>query len=163
MPLFFSATWTDATLDEALIAGGGENIYGDGAGGPGIAGADLPYIPEWKLATGVSLETDQWGVDLTASYISDTFGTALNSPVPVNSSRQGIIDGGIVVDVGAHHRLSETTKFIYGVHNLFEEVMISSRIPEGPRANAPREFYVGFEMLWEPGTKPSGGKSVIAK
>jgi hypothetical protein len=40
--------------------------------------------------------------------------------------------------------------------------MITSRLPEGPRVNAPREFYIGFEMLWEP-LASGGGKSVISK
>lgn len=163
MPLFLSTTWTNATLDEALRAGGGENIYGDGAGGPGIAGADIPYIPDWKVAAGISLETDTWGVDLAATYVSDTFGTALNSPVPVTSSRQGEIDGGMLVDLGAYYQLNDRTKLIGGVHNLFEEVMITSRIPEGARVNAPREFYIGFEILWEPRSTPTGGKSIVSK
>lgn len=163
MPVFVSTTWTSATLDQALATGAGENIYGDGDGGPGIPGAEMPYIPEWKLAFGVGLETDRWGVDLSATYVSDTFGTALNSPVPVTSSRQGEIDGGMIVDLGAYYQLNETTKLIGGVHNLFEEVMMTSRIPEGARVNAPREFYVGFEMLWEPRAVPAGAKSVISK
>ncbi len=163
MPLFLSSTWTSATLDEALVAGGGENIYGDGAGGSGIPGAEIPYVPEWKVAAGIGLETDVWGVELAATYVSDAFGTALNSPVPVTSSRQGEIDGGMIVDLGAYYQINESTKLIGGVHNLFEEVMITSRIPEGARGNAPREFYIGFEMLWEPGFVPAGGKSVISK
>ena len=163
MPLFLSTTWTSATLDQALVAGGGENIYGDGAGGSGIPGADLPYIPEWKVAVGVGLETDVWGVDLAATYVSDAFGTALNSPVPVTSSRQGEIDGGMIIDLGAYYQLNDRTKLIGGVHNLFEEVMITSRIPEGARVNAPREFYIGFEILWEPRETAIGGKSVVSK
>lgn len=163
LPLFLSATWTSATLNEALVAGGGENIYGDGDGGPGRAGAEIPYIPEWKLAAGIGVETDRWGIDLAATYVSDTFGTALNSPVPVTSSRQGEIDGGMIIDLGAYYQINDTTRLIGGVHNLCEEVMITSRIPEGARVNAPREFYVGFEMLWEPRAVPAGGKSVISK
>ncbi len=163
LPLFLSTTWTSATLDQALVAGGGENIYGDGAGGPGIAGADIPYIPDWKVAVGVGLETDAWGVDLAATYVSDAFGTALNSPVPVTSSRQGEIDGGVIVDLGAYYQLNDQTKLIGGVHNLFEEVMITSRVPEGARVNAPREFYIGFEILWEPRETSIGGKSVVSK
>ncbi|MDP4584286.1 MAG: TonB-dependent receptor, partial [Verrucomicrobiales bacterium] len=149
--------------DQALVAGGGENIYGDGAGGPGIAGADIPYIPDWKVAVGIGLETDVWGVDLAATYVSDAFGTALNSPVPVTSSRQGEIDGGMIVDLGAYYQLNDRTKLIGGVHNLFEEVMITSRVPEGARVNAPREFYIGFEILWEPRETSIGGKSVVSK
>lgn len=163
LPLFVSSTWTSATLDQALDSGAGENIYGDGDGGPGIPGAEMPYIPEWKVAVGVGLETDRWGVDLAATYVSDTFGTALNSPVPVTSSRQGEVDGGVIVDLGAYYQINETTKLIGGVHNLFEEVMITSRVPEGARVNAPREFYIGFEMLWEPRAVPAGGKSVVSK
>jgi len=163
MPLFLSTTWTSATLDQALIAGGGENIYGDGAGGAGIAGANIPYIPDWKVAVGIGLETDVWGVDLAATYVSDSFGTALNSPVPVTSSRQGEIDGGMIVDLGAYYQVNDRTKLIGGVHNLFEEVMITSRIPEGARVNAPREFYIGFEILWEPRETAIGGKSVVSK
>lgn len=150
MPLFVSLTWTDTELDQPLNSGGGEDIYGDGDGGPGLAGANLPYIPEWKLAAGVGLETDTWGLDLTATYISDAFGTALNSPVPVTSSRQGLIDGGVLVDLSGYFQINDRTRLIGGVHNVFEEVMVTSRIPEGARSNSPREFYVGFEMLWEP-------------
>ena len=149
MPLFLSLTYTDTTLHETLVAGGGENIYGDGTGGPGIPGAMLPYIPEWKVATGIGLESKDWGIDLTATYVSDAFGTALNSPSPVTSSRQGLIDGGTIVDLSGYYQINDQARFVAGVHNLFEELMVTSRIPEGPRVNAPREFFVGFEILWE--------------
>lgn len=162
MPLFLSATWTDATLDQALSSGGADNIFGDGDGGPGIPGADMPYIPEWKLAAGIGLESRTWGVDLIATYVSDTFGTALNSPVPVTSARQGLVDGGMIFDLSTYYHVNNRVKLLAGVHNLFEEVMITSRIPEGARANAPREFYVGMEILWEPLSSP-GGKSVLTK
>lgn len=161
MPLFLSLTYTDATLDQALATGGGEDIYGDGTGNPGIPGARIPYIPEWKLAAGIGLESRDWGVDLIATYISDSFGTALNSNSPVTSSRQGLADGGTIVDLSGYYQLTNSARFIAGVHNVFEEVMVTSRIPEGPRVNAPREFYVGFEILWEP--TAYSGKSVVRK
>jgi outer membrane receptor protein involved in Fe transport len=109
----------------------------------------LPYIPEWKVATGIGLESKDWGIDLTATYVSDAFGTALNSPSPVTSSRQGLIDGGTIVDLSGYYQINDQARFVAGVHNLFEELMVTSRIPEGPRVNAPREFFVGFEILWE--------------
>lgn len=149
LPMFISATYTDSQLDQALNAGGGEDIFGDGAGGPGLAGAMMPYIPEWKVSAGIGVETDIWGVDLVGTYISDTYGTALNSLNPVTSSRQGEIDGGVIIDLGSYYQLNDRVKLIGGIHNVFEEVMVVSRIPEGPRANAPREFYVGMEILWE--------------
>ena len=68
-----------------------------------------------------------------------------------------------VVDLAAFYRINDPTRLIGGVHTLFEEVMVTSRIPEGARVNAPREFYVGFEMLWEPTVAALGGKSPISK
>lgn len=162
LPMYFSGTWTDATLDNALAGGGGEDIYGDGNGGPGIAGANMPYIPEWKLAAGVGLETESWGMDIAATYVSDTFGTALNSSRPVDSARQGRIDGGVIFDLAAYYHMNDRVKFIGGVQNVFEEVMITSRVPEGARVNAPRMFYLGVEILWEPRSVLSG-KSVLSK
>ena len=142
-PMFVSATWTDATLNNALSAGGGDDILAGGA-----AGANIPYIPEWKLAFGAGLAAEHWGIDLAATYISDSFGTAANLDSPGSSSRQGKIDGGVIFDLAANIQLSDTVKLIGGVHNVLDEVLTISRIPEGPRNNAPREFYVGFEIQW---------------
>ena len=142
-PMFVSATWTNASLDNALSGGGAEDIL---AGG--IAGADIPYIPEWKLAFGAGLAAEHWGIDLAATYLSNTYGTAANLNSPVGSSRQGKIDGGVIFDLAANIQLSDTVKLIGGVHNVLDEVLSVSRIPEGPRNNAPREFYVGFEIQW---------------
>ncbi|MCP4848659.1 MAG: TonB-dependent receptor [Verrucomicrobiaceae bacterium] len=142
-PMFVSATWTDATLENGLSAGGGDGIL---AGG--IAGAHIPYIPEWKLAFGAGLAAEHWGIDLAATYVSDSFGTAANLDSPGSSSRQGKIDGGVIFDLAANIQLSDTVKLIGGVHNVFDEILTVSRIPEGPRNNAPREFYVGFEIQW---------------
>jgi Fe(3+) dicitrate transport protein len=143
LPLFVSATYTNATLTNALSAGGGDDIL---AGGE--PGARLPYVPEWKLAAGIGLEAEKWGVDLSATYVSETYGTARNVDSPVDSAREGRIDGGITVDLAAHIQVSEKVKLIAGVHNLFDETLLVSRIPEGPRAGAPRQVFVGFELLW---------------
>jgi len=145
VPIFFSGTYTDATLGNALSAGGGDDIN---AGG--VPGAEIPYVPEWQAAFGVGLETDRWGIELSTTYVSDSFGTAVNTPVPIDSSRQGKIDGGFIADLAAEYQLNERWTAQGGVHNLFDQVLTTSRIPEGPRSNAPRMFYVGFEMLWEP-------------
>lgn len=143
LPLFVSATWTNATLDNALAAGGGEDILAGGA-----PGAEIPYVPELKLTAGIGLEAEKWGLDLSTSYVSDTFGTARNLGAPRDSSRQGRIDGGFTVDLGAYYQLTDKVRLVGGVHNLLDETMTVSRIPEGPRANAPRQFYAGVEFEW---------------
>ena len=141
-PVFLSATWTEATLDGALSEGGGENIL---AGGK--PGADLPYIPEWKLAAGVGLKAASWGLDLAATYSSDTFGTVKELEEPTVTSREGRIEGGVIVDLACHYRIGEGMRLLAGVNNVFDEQVIASRIPEGPRASAPRLAYIGFDLF----------------
>lgn len=159
VPVYTSATWTTATLENSLSAGGGDDIYAGGA-----AGASIPYIPEWKLAMGIGVQTDRAGLDLSASYVSESFGTARNVFSPIDSSREGLIDGGFTVDLAAHYQVNDRVKLIGGVHNLLDEQLLTSRAPEGPRIAAPRQFYVGFEMLWEKAASYSGstgGKSPL--
>ena len=142
MPLFVSATWTEATLKNPLESGGEGDIL---AGGE--ANADLPYVPEWKLAAGAGLKSEQWGLDLVATYLSDTYGTANNIDAPVSTAREGEIEGGVIVDVSGYVQLAKGVRLLLGVNNLFDEQLISSRIPEGPRTSAPRMAYVGFELF----------------
>ena len=142
-PLFISATYTKGTLNNALSGGGGDDIL---AGG--VPGATIPYIPEWKLAAGAGIAAERWGIDLMATYVSDSYGTARNLDRPDDSSRQGRIDSGFIVDLSANYQLTDRMRLVGGVHNLFDEVMTTSRIPEGPRSNAPRQFYAGLELTW---------------
>ncbi len=143
LPVFVSATYTDATLQTALSSGGGDDIL---AGG--VAGAAIPYIPEWKLAMGVGLDAETWGVDLMATYVSDSFGTARNLDSPIDSAREGKIDGGFTVDLAGRIQISEKLKLVGGIQNVFDEVLTTSRIPDGPRVGAPRQFFAGFELEW---------------
>lgn len=143
VPLFVSGTWTNATLDKALSGGGGDDIL---AGG--VAGAAIPYIPEWQFAVGVGLEAERWGLDLSTTYNSDSFGTARNVDSPIDSSREGRIDGGFTVDLAAYFRITDNVKLVGGVHNVLDEVLTVSRVPEGPRSNAPRQFFAGLEFQW---------------
>ena len=133
----------NAKLTTALSEGGGDESL---AGGE--PGADSPYVPEWKVAIGAGLAAERWGVDLAATYISDSSGTARNLDSPDDSSRQGRIDGGFTLDLAAHYQLTDRLRVTGGVHNLLDEVLTTSRIPEGPRSNAPRQFYAGFELEW---------------
>ena len=68
--------------------------------------------------------------------------------IEVSNGREGKVDGGFILDLSAHYKLSDTAKVIGGVHNVLDEVLTVSRLPDGPRVNAPREFYVGLEIKW---------------
>jgi Fe(3+) dicitrate transport protein len=141
LPLFLSATWTQSELKDALATGGGENIL---AGGK--PGAALPYVPEWKLAAGVGLKAARWGLDLAATYSSDTHGTVRELNAPDDSSRQGRIEGGVIVDVSGYFQIRKGFRLLSGLNNVFDKQLITSRIPEGPRSSAPRFAYVGLEL-----------------
>ena len=141
IPLFVSATYTDAELTAPLSEGGEGDILA--ADEPG---ATIPYIPEWKLSVGAGLSAENWGLNAIGSYRSDMYASAKN--LEISNGREGKVDGGFILDLSAHYKLNDTTRIIGGVHNVLDEVLTVSRLPDGPRANAPREFYIGFELQW---------------
>jgi|688.fasta_scaffold46515_2 Fe(3+) dicitrate transport protein len=144
IPLYVSATWTSAQFKGTtpLLAGGGDQIYAGGKDGN-----EIPYIPDWKLAAGVGFEAEKWGVFLDAVYSSSSWGTGYNGDVRpgVPTARDGKIDSLLVFNLSAHYQLNENIKLLAGIDNIFDEQEIVSRIPEGPRGNAPRMVYAGLE------------------
>ena len=141
IPLFVSATYTDAELTAPLSEGGEADILA--ADEPG---ATIPYVPEWKLSVGGGIAAENWGINAIGSYTSDMYASAKN--LEVSNGREGKVDGGFILDLSAHYKLSDTAKLIGGVHNVLDEVLTVSRLPDGPRVNAPREFYIGLELQW---------------
>lgn len=143
IPMYLSATWTHAELTSDVAAGGGEGIY-DG----GLAGAEIPYVPEWKLSAGIGLAFENWGTNLDVTYTSSTFGTANNFAVPMTDQIQGEIDEAFLVDLSGYYQLTESCKLVGGIQNLFDEEILVSRIPLGARAGPPRSLYAGFELAF---------------
>jgi len=140
VPMYVSATWTSAELGSTVVTGGGENIYGGG-----MDGSNIPYVPEWKLAAGVGVAFEKWGANLDLSYTSSTFGTANNFDQPVTSQIQGEIDSAFRVDLSGYYQATENIRIVGGIQNLLDEEILSSRIPIGARAAAPRSIFGGFE------------------
>jgi Fe(3+) dicitrate transport protein len=144
IPLYVSGTWTHAEFKgtTAGLAGGGDDIYAGGRDGN-----ELPYVPEWKFATGVGLEFEKWGTSLDAVYSGTTWGTGFNGdPRPgTQTSRDGKIDALLTFNLSGYYQINDQIKLLAGIQNLFDERGVVSRIPEGPRANAPRMVYAGFE------------------
>lgn len=141
VPLFASTTYTDATLDNALSGGGGDDIF---AGG--FSGSHIPYVPEWKSTFGVGVESDEWAIHFNTTYTTDSYGTAANVESSTASARQGKIDGGWIADIAFSYQLRDNLRLFGGIQNVFDTVMTTSRIPEGPRVNAPQMFYLGAEF-----------------
>lgn len=145
IPLYVSGTWTRAEFQGTTpgLAGGGDGIYAGGQDGN-----EIPYLPEWKLAAGIGVVAENWGVNLDANYSGTTWGTGFNGDARTTgnqTSRDGSIDALLIFNFAAHYQINENFTLLAGVHNLFDERGIVSRIPEGPRANASRMIYAGFE------------------
>lgn len=144
LPAYLSLTYTDAEF--ADMNGTLASSAGTFAGGRN--GNEIPYIPEWKLGTGIGLTFEKWGVNLDASYYSTSWGTGYNDDVRSGnaSAMDGKIDALLLLDLTGHYQLNDQIKLVGGIQNLFDERAIISRAPLGARANAPRMIFAGFEV-----------------
>ena len=154
IPVYLSATYTQAEFKGISGArlGNGAGLFAGAANGN-----EIPYIPEWKLATGVGLIAENWGVNLDASFTTSTWGTGYNgNPRLVDgtgalanpSAVDGKIDTLFLVDLTGHYKLNENFKLVGGIQNIFDTQKIVSRAPLGPRANAPRMVFGGIEATF---------------
>ncbi|MFN7342958.1 MAG: hypothetical protein ACK5TA_06465, partial [bacterium] len=62
------------------------------------------------------------------------------------SIRDGTIPALLLFDLTADYQVNDHFTLLAGVVNVFDEREIVSRIPEGPRANAPRMIFGGIEV-----------------
>lgn len=144
LPMYLSATWTQATL-ESNLATDTNNIFTDFQGG-NEKGQEIPYIPEWKLAAGVGVDMTRWGANLDVTWTSSMYGTAGNYDKPVSSAREGKIDDALQVDLSAWYQINDEWKWVAGIYNVLDEENIVSRLPDGPRNGRGRHIYTGFEV-----------------
>ena len=144
LPMYVSATWTQAIITSNNAADP-KNIFTDFQGGS-TKGNDIPYIPEWKIAAGVGIDLEKWGANLDATWTSSMYGTGGNQRDSVTSTREGLVDSSVLVDMSAWYQLDENWKIIGGIYNVFDEENIVSLVPEGPRNGRGRHLYAGFEV-----------------
>ncbi|MDZ7842740.1 MAG: TonB-dependent receptor [Gammaproteobacteria bacterium] len=145
-PYFLSFTYTNAEIQSDTGEASAGSIFSFGR-----KGNKVPYIPEYQLTAGTSLEFERWGASLTASYVDSTFTSANNVSAEVDGegnpdARFGKTDSYTVVDVSAHYNLNSNARLFGGVHNLLEEEYIVSRQPLGPRPGRDRTWFVGVEI-----------------
>ncbi len=144
LPMYVSATWTKATLEQDIAADSG-NIFSDFQGGD-ETGNDIPYVPEWKIAAGIGVDMTKWGANLDATWTSAMYGTGGNHDDPVTSAREGKIDEALLFDLSGWYQLDENWKLVGGVYNILDEESITSRLADGPRVGRGRHLYAGFEV-----------------
>lgn len=146
LPLRTSATLTSAKLRSDAASADPESIFSGG-----VAGNRVPYVPEYQISAGVGVEYKKLGVYLDGTYTPAMFGTADNStslraPGGSPDARFGKTEAAFLLDLSARYAVTENISILGGISNVLDESYISSRIPEGPRANQPRTFYGGVEI-----------------
>ncbi len=145
LPMYVSATYTVAEFTGGNLVGGG----GDGVYAGAREGNEIPYVPEWKLAAGVGVSGEKWEVRLDANYMGSSWGSGFNDDVnPTPTIRDGKIPALILFDLTADYQVNDNVKLLAGVLNVLDERKMVSRIPEGPRANAPRMIFGGVEVTF---------------
>lgn len=153
LPVYVSATYTNAEFADIS----GSRLGNDSGIFSGAAnGNEVPYIPEWKLAAGISLTGEKWAVNLDTSFLSSTWGTGYNSDVRRNDNGtvgnptavDGKVDSLFLLDLTGHYQLNDQVKLVAGVQNLLDTQKIVSRAPLGPRANSPRMIFGGVEVAF---------------
>lgn len=145
LPMYVSATYTVAEFTGGnLVAGGGDGVYAGARDGN-----EIPYVPEWKLAAGIGVTGEKWEVRLDANYMGSTWGSGFNDDVnPTPTIRDGKIPALLLFDLTADYQVNDNVKLLAGVLNVMDERKMVSRIPEGPRANAPRMIFGGVEVTF---------------
>ena len=145
LPMYLSATWTDATLTSAITGGGSDDIYAGATDG-----SEIPYVPDFQAAAGIGLARGPWSLNLDLTFVGESFGTAQNVDRPLKDTvgagaRAGKIDDLFLVDLTGTYALNENVTLLSGLNNLFDERGITSRLARGPRANIGRTAFIGFE------------------
>jgi Fe(3+) dicitrate transport protein len=133
VPLGLQYTWTaEAEFENAFDSS--FEPWGNVA-----VGDELPYIPEHQLRATTGLETEQWRVNLAASYISELRDEAGQGPIDPAES----IDSHVVWDLLASWRFTARLSSYVKVDNLLDETYVAARRPAGLRPGLPRTAYLG--------------------
>ncbi len=147
-PSYLSATYTNATQANNAASSDAESIFSNGKKGNAV-----PYIPELTLSIGTGIETANWGVFITGSYVSETYTSADNVSNQLNGdgnpdARYGKTDAYFTADASTFYRVNKNVKLLAGVQNILNNEYVASRQPYGARGGLPQYVYAGIEMDW---------------
>jgi Fe(3+) dicitrate transport protein len=147
MPSFVALTYSDAKLRSDSDSGA-ESIFSGAR-----SGNRVPYIPEWQVSAGTSIERGPWAVSATLTYVGETYATGSNTsqqldPEGIPDARFGKTDAYTIVDVQAGVDVTDNVNLFVGAHNLFDQEYVASRLPHGPRPGLPQFFYAGIDVVF---------------
>ena len=134
VPLNLKYTWTtDAKFESAF-----DSIFDPW--GEVSVGDELPYIPEHQIRAAAGLITEQWRINVAASYIGKLRTKAGQGSFNDAES----IDDRVVWDLMAAWQFTPRLSSYVKVDNLLDETYIAARRPAGVRPGLPRTVYLGL-------------------
>ena len=145
IPVRLALTYTDATLKGDAGSQDPESIFAAGEDGN-----QVPYVPEYQLSITTGLEFERFQTHAVMTYVHERFADAGNSSRQENTngdpdSRFGSLDSFITLDLSASYQLTDDLNIFANASNVLQEAYVTSRLPLGPRAGAPRLISIGFD------------------
>ena len=134
VPLDLRYTWTNE-FDFRNAFESGFEPWGEVA-----VGDEMPYIPEHQLRATAGLETEQWRVNVAASYMGKMRTNAGQGAYVASET----VESHVVWDLMASWRFSENLSTYVKVDNLLDETYVAARRPAGLRPGLPRTAYLGL-------------------
>lgn len=137
LPFTFGYTLTDT---EFLNSFGSENdIWGEVS-----SGDEMPYISTHQFNASLSLEHQNFEVNLSGRYNGAFRTKAGNGPIP-NSEK---VDSNFIVDLGGRYRFNKNVALTANMINLLDEKYAVARVPAGLRPGHPFGIYAGIELRY---------------
>jgi len=137
LPLTFSYTLTDT---EFLNSFGSENdIWGEVN-----SGDEMPYIAKHQFNASLSLEHQNFEINLSGRYNGEFRTMAGSGSIPANER----VDSNFIVDLGGRYRFNDHIAVTTNVINLLDEKYAVARVPAGLRPGHPFGIYAGIELRY---------------
>jgi Fe(3+) dicitrate transport protein len=134
VPMSLQYTWTtQAEFGSAFDSNFGP--WGDVS-----VGDELPYIPEHQIRAMAGLATEQWRINIAASYIGKLRATAGQGSLDPAES----VDARVVWDLTSAWQFTPKLSAYIKVDNLFDETYVAALRPAGARPGLPRTVYLGL-------------------
>lgn len=137
LPVTFGYTFTDT---EFLNSFGSE----DDLWGEVTAGDELPYLSKHQFNTTISLEHQNFEVNLSGRF-NGVFRTQAGSGSIPFAER---VDSNFIVDLAGKYRLGNYLAVTANVINLLDETYAVARVPAGLRPGHPFGIYGGLELRY---------------
>jgi Fe(3+) dicitrate transport protein len=106
------------------------------------AGDEVPYIPPHQVSASAGLETDQWGLYLSGTFVAsmrEVAGSGTPGPFEAN-------DANFVLDAAGHVEVASGLTTYVTVQNMLDATYVASHRPFGARPGAPIWIQAGAKL-----------------